>query len=70
MEISRRAEVTPIFSAAKPRIQVSLSPFKRPQLFTLKANHSCTSKLLDGRDHRGLLQKAAAALEKHHFRFA
>jgi hypothetical protein len=32
MEISRRAEVTPIFSAAKPRIQTSPSPFKRPQL--------------------------------------
>jgi hypothetical protein len=32
MEISRRADVTPIFSAAKPRIQVSPSPFTRPQL--------------------------------------
>jgi hypothetical protein len=32
IEISRRAEVTPMFSAAKPRIQTSPSPFKRPQL--------------------------------------
>lgn len=32
IETSRRADVTPMFSAAKPRIQTSPSPFKRPQL--------------------------------------
>jgi hypothetical protein len=32
MEISRRADLTPIFSAAKPRIQASPFSFRRPQL--------------------------------------